>query len=1234
MKSTFKRLLSLALAIMMVATLLPVSVFADDIVYTDVADEAALLAAISEGKNPKLTAGFTLTAGFEIPAETTVTMDLNGQTLGLSTFRITVKGNLTILDSSSEKTGTMTATTTGTQQCILADTGSTLHLKGGTIDMDSEKATYCIGVKGTVTIENTTIDSNSTGSNAFCFYMTGGSLTINEGTSLTSLSNAAKQAAAGVYCTKGDIIMNGGTVYAKNTNTSTSYGIQMASDTDSPTLTINGGSVTAEHSGRRDARAIMVDCGTTTINGGTLTANTDGKPEKVDTTQYYNAAGGVYLSGKAKVIINDGCTITAHAKTGRAYALNVGASGTNATINGGTLNTTTESTYAGYGICCGGDPKAGAGGTLTVNGGTINATGSKASTYGIYATTKKPLTVAGGTINVDTTAATTAIAGYGMYLTDGTNATVTGGTFNTNTASGNAFGIYATITYKSTAGETSVTLDSTTPASLTVPATTKDITVNATSASSNAYGIYNEGITKLDSAKLKVTATSGYTATSGSTLKYVYGLINQNQMDVSAGTYLAQASSKTATKLQAFGLNNSAKTAKIKDKAGTEHTVPLCNGVTNITGGSLRGATTKATGAGVMTNNGEAVNISGTAEISGTNYAAWCYKAPINISGGTLSSDGSYVVRVGDGKGVCTVTGGKFIHNSKNVFTVGTGTLNLKGGTFVGDVGRGAIDITHMLDPDKYMQDFYGTVKEGQETPKFEVTANGETKQYISYWDAVAAVNADTTGNAKVKLLKDIYLGAASAFTTSVEVDLNGKTWLQSNGIAIDVNKVGTENDITRVVNGTIVNDYASVVIYVRAGGIQLDGVTAYGQTTMPVCYTAPSYANTQNNYVKNSNLITNRYFTFSYRTATAAQTDMDVLFENTNLINLYNKANSGEIFFTGWGDTTGQYTIGEGVNMYTVYNSSTLQRQNSTEKNNKGDLIIMTAGTETVKAVAAEGVTIHEKLAATSYPQINSILEDVNALLTTKIDTTPNLYLWTTEHDHQNGECRCGDKVSIAQIGDTAYATLEDALTNAEEGDTVILNSSTTAGDVVLGDNIKLDLNGKTVEAVTFTVYGEMTDGAVGGDALIKAESIHIAGDGFLPIYDNAAGGYRLYKHDLQELGHKAASEASAKFGFRLELANKNGYKLLADADNCKLLACANVEWNGNKIPFTFKSATLKDYAEKTAANPGKNYAIVLTVGGLDALGNDGYVKVTPNMVSETDMKVEGAGMTWTSTN
>ena len=56
----------------------------------------------------------------------------------------------------------------------------------------------------------------------------------------------------------------------------------------------------------------------------------------------------------------------------------------------------TDGSYAGYGICCGGNPNAGAGGTLTVKGGTINATGEKAGTYGIYATTKKALTVSGG----------------------------------------------------------------------------------------------------------------------------------------------------------------------------------------------------------------------------------------------------------------------------------------------------------------------------------------------------------------------------------------------------------------------------------------------------------------------------------------------------------------------------------------------------------------------------------------------------------------------------------------------------------------------------------------------------------------------------------------------------------------------------------------------------------------------------------------------------------------------
>jgi len=1253
MKHIRKRLLSLVMAVLLVASLLPAGALAEDIVYTEVADETALLAAIAGGQNPKLTAGITLSAALEIPADKSITLDLNGQalttyssatdtegTVNYTQYQVTVSGTLTVLDSSEGKTGTVAAIPAGASNFLfLVNSGATLNLNGGTLVMDGTDintvAAYCIRNNGTTTVSGATINVYSAGSNAFCFYNTG-TLTVNEGSTLHSTGSGAKNSAAAIYATKGAITIEGGTIYAKNLSTSTSYAIQLNASSSTaaanyPTLTVNGGTITAEHSGYRDARAIFITRGTATINGGTITGNTDGAYKSVSGTKYYNPASGIYLTANGKATVNGG-TITATAAGGRAFGINLAATSSEVVVNDGTITANTAGSYSGYGICGGGTPDANIGGKLTVNGGTITGNGTKATTYGIYVDGPKTVTMNGGIVNADTTGGSA--SAIGISIGSGTVADLKGGTVNVNANSGNATGVSAAASLTTdVTGETPV-ISGATRSTVNFPADSKEMTISAITATGSAYGINSDGGTiNADSPKLTSTAKTGFAATSGSTMKYAYGITVQGRATITAGKFEAYGTNNSTTKVQAFGINNSRKsvTATLAD----ESTVTLYDeSIVTISGGSFHGSVKNGTGSGIMTNYSGGLTVTGDTVATGSHYAMWFYRGTVEVTGGTFSSDGSRVVNIASGATVA-VSGGMYKHNDKNAI-VNSGKLTLTGGQFVGDIGRGAVDITHLLDTTAYKQDIDGNVVAGAETPKFAVTVGDTTTEYISYWDAVDAVNADTTGNAKMKLLKDIYLGAFKKFTTSVEIDLNGKTWRQSNGTAIDVEAAGTENDITRVVNGTIINDYASVAIYIRAGGIQLDGVTAYGHTTMPVCYTAPTYATPENNYVKNSNLITNRFYCFSYRTQTAAQTDMDVLFENTNLVSLYAKANGGEIFFTGWGETTGQYTLGEGVNMYTVYATSTLQRQNTTDAD--GKLTVNTAGSETVKAVAAEGCTVHDRQDAASYADINAILADLNDQADLGINETPSLYKWTTEHSYADGACSCGDN-NVATVGDTTYTSLSDALDAAMEStnaETVILNGNhTTQDDLLVADNISLDLNGKDLSASSLTVYGDLVDGTTGGNALVISENFHVTGSGYLALYDQAAGGYRFYKHELNELGSKIPSENKVKFGFRLTLDNAAGYKLLQDADN-KITLKGKVSWSGDfsgSISYTFQASTLASLAK--ALDEGQaTVAITLTVGGTDVLGENGTLSFTPDMSSDCGMSVDAAGMTWSAGN
>ena len=97
-----------------------------------VTDEASLRAAVLAGGKIKLGADITLTETLEIPADTTVVLDLNGKTLGSDSEEIAliyVIGNLTIKDSG--ETGKISF---DYETVIKIVPGATVTLESGTID--------------------------------------------------------------------------------------------------------------------------------------------------------------------------------------------------------------------------------------------------------------------------------------------------------------------------------------------------------------------------------------------------------------------------------------------------------------------------------------------------------------------------------------------------------------------------------------------------------------------------------------------------------------------------------------------------------------------------------------------------------------------------------------------------------------------------------------------------------------------------------------------------------------------------------------------------------------------------------------------------------------------------------------------------------------------------------------------------------------------------------------------
>lgn len=794
--------------------------------------------------------------------------------------------------------------------------------------------------------------------------------------------------------------------------------------------------------------------------------------------------------------------------------------------------------------------------------------------------------------------------------------TIKGGSFSANnTGDGAAYGIR---------------IESNKSATITVPADANAVTITAHAANASAYGFENKGVLNIYSDKLNVTAT---TEASGTADKYAYGISNARTVNVSGGTFKAYATTEDATKTQAMGFNNTRVDTSVV-------------GTGTISGGSFYASAPGNRGSGIVTAYANNLVITGDAEFSGTGRGFYAYRGTSTISGGTFSSaNASYCVEITKDSNV-TITDGDFnVTKEKHIRNAGTlsisggtfnsiiktisnsGTLTITGGNFVGTSGKGMVDVYSHLDTTKYSQKNDGSiVAAGTEAPRFSVTIGDTTTEYESVVSAIAAASADTTGNAKLTLLRDITLGASPATTTTMEIDLGGHTWLNYNNMNIDVGGLGTEKKITKIHNGTVINTGSSVPLAVKNGAMQLENLTVYGCSTMPVCYYAATGEYTADNYIKNCNLITNRYYVFSYRSESeAGQQDMDMLIENTNLINLYGKTGGGEIFFTGAKASTGKITLGENVNIYQLADTTNLARQaNQTPA--------------VVQPAYAEGYTLADRVDPQQYADVNAILAKIGEA--TGFQEGAYVYkqesVWTTAPSlYKTSTVEALEDTTVATIGDTEYASVTEALDAAEEGETVVLQKDINVNeDLIVIEDVTLNLNGKNVTAGSLTVFGALVDGNKGGKALIIADNFHVVG-GYLPIYDSAKGGYRVFKYEVVNMGTRAAGENAAKFGFRLTLDNADGYALLATGES-KLKLTASVSWTGtnnNKFDYPFKDATVKAYGEALVSDR-TNATIVLTVSGLDILGENGTFTMTPNFATTVGMNAVGTSSTWTAAN
>lgn len=248
-----KKIISIALALLMVAVMLPVMAMAADV---EVSDETSLKDAVAiNGNNIKLTKDITLTGTLTINSDVTIVLDLAGNKISAAMNKphmISSAGNLTIIDSVG--TGSIAKEGNSSDFGYVLENHGTMALNGIKVTSASSKSSA---------IENGwyTAAANTTG--ALC------NMTI------TNSDISQTNGSGGLYTIKNDdygvMVINGG-----NFTNSTAGAGTVLNWND---LTINDGNFTGASAVRTLKEGELgYEKGNTLINGGTFNGKIDTLP--------------------------------------------------------------------------------------------------------------------------------------------------------------------------------------------------------------------------------------------------------------------------------------------------------------------------------------------------------------------------------------------------------------------------------------------------------------------------------------------------------------------------------------------------------------------------------------------------------------------------------------------------------------------------------------------------------------------------------------------------------------------------------------------------------------------------------------------------------------------------------------------------------------------------------------------------------------------------------------------
>ena len=191
-----------------------------------------------------------------------------------------------------------------------------------------------------------------------------------------------------------------------------------------------------------------------------------------------------------------------------------------------------------------------------------------------------------------------------------------------------------------------------------------------------------------------------------------------------------------------------------------------------------------------------------------------------------------------------------------------------------------------------------------------EVTNGSTVTQVTNTKDMVAAISS--TGNTKIKLLKDIVCTVKLEIPYSCEIDLNNFSITHNTANAVQITGVGSQNTVTKIKNGTI--NHGIIGVRVDKGSIDLYNVkiNGIGSCSASVSFYDPSAAYRDGNRIEGCSFYNPNYVNIMFYGKDVEFKDTGVAIENTTLIAAKNYP-----FGVTTAKMSGIVDLGAGVEIY-----------------------------------------------------------------------------------------------------------------------------------------------------------------------------------------------------------------------------------------------------------------------------------------------------------------------------